>query len=431
MTLRTFTIWAALLFFAAANINTAITVAGISPFVLAWPLVLVPFLFRLFALDIHPLRPSPAAGIMLLFCVVLLFYVFMAFLNPNPFGTSTRSALITLINTTVIIVLLLDVKKRSEIDRIHKWFIWITILQIILCLYEINTGNHLSNSRHYDPDFNYTNEFIPTGTFYNENQTATMLAMGFVFLLYRAITTRSRLQRLFLAVAAILCLYCIFYTESRINMVICVVILLNFVIRRAGFALLLMGIGSIVLVTGVINSADLLALIESQIEASSLESLQNPNSSAYVRIYLSVLATELIFDSNPLAGLLGTQTGAYVIYCMQKVNLVESDICQPHNWPLELMADYGISSFFVYLYLFVIIVAALLRIKRTPSTPGDRTTANIYLGVLLVQFGASFSVSSITIMIPMWAIMGYMVAFIRIADPKDHRAVQSAIPQPP
>jgi teichuronic acid biosynthesis protein TuaE len=219
----------------------------------------------------------------------------------------------------------------------------------LIYIWELATGMHLPSSRLYGIPLP-----IPTGAFYNENNSAVFMLLLAPFLTVKTGLTKHRIGRttallmfLFMVVVAVI-------QGSR--MAQAVMLLLGiYYFFRAGLYLKIMSAAIIILslavfIIGFPAEANLTRVILHR----QLISLANESTSYFMTS--SKIRTQLNKESIDMAaqsGFLGVGSGNYEYYLHKGRYHRTAWIANPHNWWMELLANFGllIALGMVFMYL--------------------------------------------------------------------------------
>lgn len=269
-----------------------------------------------------------------------------------------------------------------------------TVITICIAFYEITTGNHLSTSRFCSPEFfevmeeilnDNSNElrfYLATSTFYNENDYSAFLAV-MTPLFSVDITNKERKQKIEGFIMLGLITYIIYVNDAFI----CLLAIIVGVTCTLAFshAKLKAWIGAAV--TMMVSSV-LAKLISGagSLEASLVEQVnlsQNETGSLLFRINTYIVSIrETVFTSKGL----GFGAGSYANYFAQFAEM-EKMMSNPHCLWIEILSEYGIIVFVMFVSVLVATFVALIQANKKEK--------NIRYAMILGA-GASFILASMS-----------------------------------
>ena len=135
----------------------------------------------------------------------------------------------SILNFTFLLVLIFALYNAflSNRDRFFKVFNQITLVFYILyalyAFYEIFTGNHLSTSVLFDAPYWLT--YSPTVVYFNSNDFASIFTLMFMYLL-STLDKEKKQSMIWLFAAVALHLLIVYYSQSRISLVVSLIYLL-------------------------------------------------------------------------------------------------------------------------------------------------------------------------------------------------------------
>lgn len=314
---------------------------------------------------------------------------------------------------------------RSSVNILSKMY----LLTIFIGVLEFSTSFRLPGSpytRDYSGIFgqhviNYI-QTVPTAFFHNPNNFGTFITLGVAFLvsyLFYSNRTIVRLKYMILIVVSIIVLI---FTDSRANYFAVILIFLSMILIylfknnvikniKLSYKLLLMGVLAIALIFVLSRSSfNLPQQVDQMVGifewALSLDFTEGGGSiTARTTIALDIIR---LIAEKPF----GVGTGNVQFYL--ETYGTHSRIINPHNWWLELVADFGIFFLVIYVFFYISLIKQLfLYVIRKNNN--DYDLQKIALGCLLAQISfiiGSVSPSSVVYFMPYWVLNGLSLATI-------------------
>ncbi|WP_394249775.1 hypothetical protein [Vibrio profundi] len=236
--------------------------------------------------------------------------------------------------------------------RMLRWLSFLFFFSLLIGLFENLTGLHLPNSRHYDYSFYYSDPSIPTGTFYNENNYASITSIGAALFFARAFFENKLLFKVFYCILYITSIYIVLSTGSRINSAMVFLPIFLFSIRfinlslsnRFSFKLrkiLFYSMFVFLLSFSFVVSYGMIEVLFNQITAA--------DSADLIRFELARLGFDILVNSYYL----GSGPMAFELTCFGSSAYANGGICSPHNWLIELGANFGAISIICQIYIYI------------------------------------------------------------------------------
>lgn len=257
-------------------------------------------------------------------------------------------------------IIVFSKKANQSLASISKGWLWAVSLTLVVALWEFTTDNHLSYA--YDDSDLMMNagggmvvqRLFASVTFGNPNAYVTFLCFAFPFLLYGLLASSNVKNTIWSIVAIILTIVTLLLDASRggiLAMGVMVAIFLIMTPKSKQFNLLI--ILSVILLGLVLYSyKDTIFLVIG---------LRAADGAMFKDDARSVIWTNALKAFGDTGGL-GTGIGG-----MQKgMAAVTKGITVTHNMMLEVLLQYGVLFFLVYLCFLVKLALRSLRIKDKP-----------------------------------------------------------------
>lgn len=268
-------------------------------------------------------------------------------------------------------VVLIDTQKK--LNCIFKVMAFAIFIQLILCLYEMFTGNYFNlsgkNLIHYTVNKNIFGLYIPITYFGNPNNTAVFCFIANFVFLYLARTANKKINLYWFGV--LLNLFIWIGTGSRAGyltiFVFYIVYFILFFPKRINLVLLFI--------------AFMAALILGIIYISHIEI--KGNSSDSIRLNLLINGIDILINKTYF---LGVGIGNIENFMQNYTNT--NGIINMHNWVFEVLVGGGVFVFAVYFIIYIKMIFDLYKLQ------GNNKRKNIF-SRMSIAFLIGFIVSSI------------------------------------
>lgn len=287
--------------------------------------------------------------------------------------------------------------KRPVKTFFTAWFTGF-FTQFLLSLWEMNTGNHLyGNFYHFLKTLspNHFVNWIPVSTFNNPNNFSIYLVLSSIFF-FIARKVRPDYKDLFMGLIAY-CFLAIYLGSSRLGVIAILTtyglyLLLNntkatikkFTSKKLWLLIAL----STATFIYILNTDYTSIMAESRLKEGQQENAVSPKkpttgiSSTDVRKNLIINGLHYFKNSC----FLGVGAGGYEPYTLQGKGETDTDgMINPHNWTIQVLANYGIIIFLPVYGFYLLIITYLLRHRNTfklGSEPHYYLSAGIMLFVV-------------------------------------------------
>jgi hypothetical protein len=275
----------------------------------------------------------------------------------------------------------------------------------IIYIWEIITWNHLPNSRLFGIAIP-----IPTGVFFNENNSAVVLLLISPFLTVKTLLTKSRAGRYFALLLFVFMIASAIIQSSRIALFVMLVLGVYYFFKSdislKIASILIIILGCLIFYYGFpaeYKTASLLYKYESKKAGNETKSYLM--TSSRIRGHLNLESLKMAWNT----GFIGIGAGNYE-EVMQRGPLHNTAwILNPHNWWLELLASFGL---LITLAIGVMYFKWLFRLWRLQNAAykEDYRFYNACFVSLLMFLPLSIVPSSIRSLNCIWMYFGFIHA---------------------
>lgn len=339
----------------------------------------------------------------------------------------------------LMLIIILENKEMTEFVHTVKILGMMFSLMIGIGTLEYLTSFRLSNSTFIQDYSGPLNdeirayfESVPTAFFSNPNNLATFITFGIAFIVPAFIYTKGRKHRIGLGLLMVASTLVLVYTDSRANYVALALILIFMTLivllrngPKANLKFLTIAATTFTVFIGAVAlGISQLETMPKQIEEliATMKLALSFNSGGEIIGVRGVLAKEIIeaVKLHPFGLGAGNNQNYLNSYGV-------TGIINPHNWWLELMADFGVIVLLAFIIFYIRILYQLFKfsVKKTPVSPFEICA----MGCFLAQ--ASFLISStspstVAYFMPYWILNGLSLALINIAKLNEAKAMLKA-----
>ena len=304
--------------------------------------------------------------------------------------------------------------------------IWLVVLGVTLFIgiSETIDGYDLTGSRFYLPDISFS-AIAPRAFFGNPNNFATFLTLSTPLVLSFFFFSRKyhRIVFLFIFLAS---LYVMILTGSRLNYLALLLIIVYFIAiailsRRIKIEFNILIIGSLLLL--LVFRGRIFQEMGSLLYSfqSLMAEIAEPTRSIGIRINLIRNGFSFLLSTWGF----GVGAGNFESWMQTRALYSTRNIINPHNWYLEVLANYGILIFVGYLVFYWSMLKKTYQILRTHwNNPKMRLIGVAVLGSLIGFLLASMSPSYVIAFRPQWLIFGLGLSYINIGVDNSNQYIE-------
>jgi len=319
-------------------------------------------------------------------------------------------------NLLTVIVLVYFLQTTELIYLVLKCWLFIYVLFAFFAIYEVFSGSHLANSmlNGLPPEMSYL-QFVPTVTFGNQNDYATFMTLSLPFISIVALNTDLKYFKWGLTFIYLISLPILFATTSRANylglFVSFTISFLFFTNLRSKFAVILLVV-FLVGGTYLLLPTDLLEQFWVYVETFQGITAFNVDEDLSLEVRWNLVYNSFYFFITSFG--LGVGPGNLEAYNKFKSPTFTDGIINSHNWWFEIMANYGILIFALYVLMYLWILYTLFTIRFQASNKKTKVVSEFLLAGFLTFIVSSSSPSSVIAFIPQWIFLGIALSFINV-----------------
>lgn len=354
----------------------------------------------------------------LMFFIIWFSYAAISLVWATSKIDGVRNIFILGSSISIVFFCVIGIKKIKQLDKLFH--IWIIILAILLIIGTWNTltGNHLSISGLANAADRH--RFAPTTVFVNPNNFATYLALSIPFLLTYIKYSDFKFKYLLGSVLLIQTIYLIVATDSRANFIALTVGMIFWLLLLTNIKskLKLLFVIPLLVSIGYFNQG-INSTVDKIFDGVDISSYTNEaelqGSSVDIRNNLLKNSFQFIVDSYGL----GVGAGNIEYQMANNFHFYTSGVLNVHNWWAELLVNYGILIFLLYVIFVVSIFYNLLIIVRDKNiSKTEKKLGETFITVVIIFIVSSISASSLIDFGPQWILWGMILVYVNIMRSK-------------
>jgi teichuronic acid biosynthesis protein TuaE len=297
------------------------------------------------------------------------------------------------------------------------------VASLFIGIIEHVTTLHLPISRLNDPALSHVN-FRPSGFFDNENNYASFLTLSLPLALYAFRNNKATIKKLLWGSSIFFSVYLILVTTSRLNYLIMCIVFVVFALvltqkkqrLKTLTALILLVVATTAFMgtyqpalRGIVDNrlSSLYEAMEDFIDNLAPNNPENPymvrETSIATRI--NMVKNGLYFTAQTWGR--GVGAGNFEQWIEQRAKYSTNNYVNPHNWWIELLAEYGVIIFLGYLIMWASMTWTLSKAIWKTTTHTQVGTA--FLALLVLPLVA-LSPSTFLTYNPHWLTLGLALA---------------------
>lgn len=316
-----------------------------------------------------------------------------------------------------LVTIFLMVYYTRDFENIKCFFsIWLLAVAVLIIvgLWEVKTGNHLSTSK-FSGDVAPRFLYFPTGTFHNQNDYATFLTLSIPFAISVFKYSQYIIQKIFCFSISVFASYLVIVTSSRANMLalfltisVALILFWQKSKRKGIFLAILLAIALIIAFAP--KTQEIATYTVSQI-ASLAEQATNSKFDGF-DIRLNLIRNGLAFCADTF--FLGVGAGNTEYWMENFRKFPTGGHVNMHNWWFELLTEYGIFIFMGYAWMYLSVLFGLLCLRKYLGNKQLVVCDGLILSMVSFSLG-SFSSSSVYAFLPHWLLLSLSIAFLNIS----------------
>ena len=312
------------------------------------------------------------------------------------------------------LIIILYVNNRAKVKYLRLGWVFAYLFTGMVALWEITTGNHLTSSfTESGPDY-YLRKLFVSSTFGNPNNYAAFLILCFPFMIWQFMSSKFLLGKLAMLTLILTFPVVIALTGSRIGFVgwlAEVIIISLFMIKgskRIVFVAFLTALSTYLIVSGI---TDDLQLVDKMMKAVSTG---GQKGSILVRINTTLDGLWMVSQSYGI----GIGVGGFEYVMLHKpVPFYTYGISNPHNFSIEIMAEYGLLVF--CLFAIVILLVFYFSFRKYRSENSEDSLIGIICFIAINGYLFATVANSSYLEQPVnWIFLGSVIGLLSISNAK-------------
>ncbi len=346
--------------------------------------------------------------------IIIMIAVWLAYAVITVLWSKDYSSWFQAIYFLIIFILCLvmmqnHINTSSDFIMCLKVFNMGALLQAVIGLIECLTGNYLFKIMN-DRDYMYlvtTRHRVPLALCFSENEFATLMFFASACCLFFLLTERRVRKKGFYLICLLSYGVLIALTTSR-------AVLIGFILLL-GVILLLYGhkgwgilaFGSIILL--------LLPPVQKVLKGLFTFDFVSGNNSESVRIALIKNGLSFVGDTYGF----GIGAGQVQYWLEHKASYGINGIYDMHNWWIEILSEYGIAIFLLYILSYVYIFKTFFKYRKNQNK-NVQIFSRIVCGFLCGFIIASLSTSSLFRNEAMWTFFALIISSLHFMNPNNY-----------
>ncbi len=284
----------------------------------------------------------------------------------------------------------------------------------LIYLWEIFTLKHLSSSRLYEIQIP-----IPTGFYFNENNSAVFMMLLAPFLTVKTAITKSKAGKIVALLSFIFMIVISAFQYSRLALFFMLLMGIYYFIRAGLYlkiiSIIIIALSIIIFVKAFPEEFKLTKIIfNQQVQSTLNESKSYYMTSSKIRNQLNIESMNLAIKSN----LFGVGAGSYEIYLGNDRYHRTSWVLNPHNWWLELMANFGLIIILGMIFIYMRWLYRLFQLRNSVKNSDFAIYDACFISLLLFV-PLSIVPSSIKSYYSLWVYFG-LIHSVCICTPRSY-----------
>lgn len=345
----------------------------------------------------------------LFFAIWLLWAIFTLFWSPVTMD-SARHIEALIIGCAIILFSLLFLSDEDGIRSLHRLWVIATAIFIAIAIWEVVTGMHLTSSGEQERPGIY-----PRAVFWNPNDFATFLCLALPFMFCLLHQIKGTVSRVSVVILMLASMVFIVKDTSRANIIASVIggaaiLLIPGVTRRFKSIFMVLLVAGVVFLAAftLFNSYVTPRLYIISTLPEQITSISGADDSTTIRMDLIRNGLSFLQDSHYL----GVGPGGFEYWMTERPVYYTAGIINAHNWWVEMLVNYGVVLFLIFVVFYVGLLSGLLRVFRRSQ---DQALKGVSLAafVALLEFPvASMSSSGLIRNYSVWLLLATALCVI-------------------
>ncbi len=366
-------------------------------------------LFNRWGLDISHIKVKPYIR----FLLIWILYAAISYLWSKDRGSTLKDVISLCTNISLIIIVIYFFRSLKDYEKFYN--LW---LLIMIPLLGVGLWNHITGQQLTEYTFKIApyakDSFMhaPRATFTGPNEYATYLSLNIPFVITFIRYGSNKTLKLAGLIGLLLCLYLLIYTQSRANYIAVMFGLIFWYLYLVRNPTTKMAIAMMITALGlllILFSGPIIATID-DIFISQMTSLTQSTEEGSVNIRMNLIKNSVQFLLDSFG--LGIGAGNSEYYMRNYGIYNTHGITNVHNWWVELLTEYGVFIFMLYLIFYLSIILKLIRMYKESHSAIERKICESLLACLSIFLFACISSSSLLNFMPQWILFAFCLGFL-------------------
>jgi len=347
----------------------------------------------------------------LLFLTVWFGYAILSLSWVSSMLPALKQIFFLFVGLILIILILLYLREQKDLKNFYILWLLLLVFLVGIGLWEMFSGHRLSSSGYFDTE--WANKKIwPTATFHNTNDFASFLALSIPFIWGWLRYGKKRILKWLICFPLLIGgLFLLIKTMSRLNYlaVLLEIIFITICFLKTNKKIKGVGIVGLIIVLILIFYFQLHLKLFEFLKQFTPYTITHTSSSGIARLAVIKNCLSGLFDSYGFG--VGAGNIEFHIAHFARYPIING-ILAPHNWWIEILANYGIFIFIGYLLFYLKLVYNFWNMWRNINNPWDKMLCETLL-IFLIGFSiSSIGPSSIMELSYQWILFGFTLAFL-------------------
>ncbi|WP_339606815.1 O-antigen ligase family protein [uncultured Roseivirga sp.] len=350
------------------------------------------------------------------FLLIWLIYGVLSLLWAMDKAGALKHIVFMTLNFSMIFFIVFLTDTFSSFKRLYNIWMMIFVVLIPIAFWEVLTGNHLSVSGLNNVSEGYEfYKFAPTTLFGNQNDYATFIAMSLPMFMVGVRYSQKTSSKLLMGIIYGCGIVILIFSTSRSNYIGVILGLMFWFLFmqdvKTKFKLIFTFVVVLFIVSFYLSSRNMEYLTGVWQDFEALLNVQNGGDSG-LNSRQNLVRNAIYFAVK--SGGFGVGAGNVEYYMANSPKFYVGAYTNVHNWWAELLANYGIIIFLMYVFFYFGLGRSLWKLYLNLSDRNEKMICEALLCGLITFSVSSLSPSSVMSFRPQWIFFGLVIAFINI-----------------
>jgi len=330
----------------------------------------------------------------LIFLIFWLGYSFISLTWAISKTDAIKDIVFLFMGITLIFFICLYIRNKKDFMNIYYLSFVAFVCLICIGFWEVITGNHLSSSMFYS----YPPLTIPTGTFHNQNDYATFLALYIPFSIGLIYYSRKLVLKIISVLSIVASVYLIILTNCISGLLAVILEVLVFIVLYMIKKKKVYWLAILIPAVCAVFVWQYPLIYEYILQMASVDERVNLIRNGFYFLYST-------FGFGVGAGNIEYWMANFPKYDVKVLNI--------HSWWAEILAEYGVFVFAGYLLFYLGIIYRIIRVYFSTTSYFEKLFCTTLILSLCGFFIACNGPSSFLNITAQWYIFGIALAFMK------------------